>query len=149
MKVHDYIKEELEKRKTIIRQFEKKSYPPKEILLSEGEENPEGALYIIKKGEAAVFTAQRGKFRRPIALLKTGDIFGEYSTLSNRPCTATVMARTPLEVFTLPRTAFVEIIKQDRNVAQMLEEIRKQRIDETLLNMSYFQVIQDLEVGPK
>jgi CRP-like cAMP-binding protein len=77
-------------------------------------------------------------------VLKAGDIFGEYSTLSNKPCTATVKARTPLEVFTLHRSAFLEIIKEDTQVALSLEAISKQRLDETLLHMSYFQLIQDL-----
>jgi len=72
-----------EKRKAIIKQFETKPYSPEEIVLSEGEENPEGTIYIIKKGEAVVFTEKTGDFKHPIAVLKVGDIFGEYSTLLN------------------------------------------------------------------
>ena len=132
------------KRSEIIKQFEAKSYSPNEIVLSEGEENPEGTLYIIKKGEAAVFTEETGDFKHPIAVLKVGDIFGEYSVLSNKPCTATVTARVPLEVLTLNRSSFVEIIKQDTQVAQILEEIREERLDKTMLHMSYFQLIPDL-----
>jgi len=137
---------EKDKRKKVIDQFEVKSHAPKEVVLREREENPEGTLYIIKKGEAVVFTEENGDFKHPIAVLKVGDIFGEYSALSNRPCTATVTARTPLEVLTLQRSAFVEIIKRDKQVARILEEIRKERLDETLLQMSYFQLIQDLDV---
>jgi CRP-like cAMP-binding protein len=132
------------KRQGLIEKFHKKTYPPQEIVLKEGEENPEGNLYLIKKGEAAVFTDEAGDFAHPIAVLKAGDIFGEYSTLSNRPCTATVKARTPLEVFTLHRSAFLEIIKEDTQVALSLEATSKERLDETLLHMSYFQLIQDL-----
>jgi CRP-like cAMP-binding protein len=131
-------------RQRLIKKFHKKTYPPQDIVLKEGEENPEGNLYLIKKGEAAVFTDEAGDFTNPIAVLKAGDIFGEYSTLSNKPCTATVKARTPLEVFTLHRSAFLEIIKEDTQVALSLEAISKQRLDETLLHMSYFQLIQDL-----
>jgi len=54
------------------------------------------------------------------------------------------MARVPLEVLTLHRSDFVEIIKKDKQVAQILEEIREERLDETLLYMSYFQLIPDL-----
>ncbi|MFC1822921.1 cyclic nucleotide-binding domain-containing protein [Thermodesulfobacteriota bacterium] len=131
-------------RKKIIQQFETHSYSPKEIVLHQGEENPEGTLYIIKKGEVAVFSEESGGERHPLAVLKVGDIFGEYSALVNKPCTATVLARTPLEVLTLPRSAFVEIIKQDAEVAQVLEKIRKERLDDPLLQMSYFQVIHEL-----
>ncbi len=130
-----------EKRKPIIKQFEIKSYSPKDIILNEGEENPEGTLYIIKKGEAVVFTEENGDFKHPIAELKIGDIFGEYSALSNKPCTATVMARVPLEVLTLKRSAFMAIIQDDKQVAQILKEIQEERLDESLLHMSYFQLI--------
>ena len=132
-------------RKEIIGQFQSTSYSPEEIVLSEGEENPEGTLYIVKKGEAAVFTKETGNFKKPIAEFKVGDIFGEYSALLNKPCTATVMAKSPLEVLTLPRHVFVEIIKKDTQAAEILEEIRRERLDETLLHMSYFQLVEDLK----
>jgi len=133
-----------EKRKPVIKQFETKSYSPKDIILNEGEENPEGTLYIIKRGEAVVFTEKNGDLKHPIAELKVGDIFGEYSALSNKPCTATVMARVPLEVLTLKRFAFMAIIQEDKQVAQILKEIQEERLDESLLHMSYFHLIQDL-----
>jgi len=136
-----------DKRKMIMKQFKTESYSPKGSVLREGEENPEGTLYVIKKGEAVVFTEEMGNFKKPMAILKAGDIFGEYSALSNKPCTATVMARTALEVITLHRSAFVDIIKGDTQVARILEEIRKERLDETLLHMTYFQLIHDLEGG--
>lgn len=131
-------------RKTVIEQLQEKSYGPKEIVLREGEENPEGTLYIIKKGEAAVFSEETGNFKNPMAVLKVGDIFGEYSTLSSRPCTATVMARSPLDVLSLHRTDFMSIMKEDTQMTQILEQISQERIDESLLHMSYFQLIHDL-----
>jgi len=136
-----------DKRKMIIKRFKTVSYSHKGTVLSEGEENPEGTLYVIKKGQAVVFSEEMGDFKRPMAILKAGDIFGEYSALSNKPCTATVMARNDLEVITLHRSAFVDIIKGDKQVAGMLEEIKKERLDETLLHMTYFQLIHDLEEG--
>lgn len=133
-----------DKRKEVINQLQPKSYDPKEIVLREGEVNPEGTLYILKKGEAAVFTEETGDFKHPIAVLKVGDIFGEYSVLTNRACTATVAAKTDLDVLTLLRSSFVEIMRKDAEVARVLEEIEKERLDETLLHMSYFQTVQDL-----
>lgn len=132
------------KRQRIIKKFHKKTYPPQEIVLKEGEENPEGNLYLIKKGEAAVFTETRGSFKKPLAILKIGDIFGEYTALSNKLCTATVMSRIPLEVLTLKRSVFLDIIKEDKQVAQILKEIQEERLDESLVHMSYFQLIQEL-----
>jgi len=132
------------KRQNILNEFQTKSYPPKEVILSEGEENPEGTLFIIKKGEAAVFSETRGSFKKPLAILKIGDIFGEYTALSKKLCTATVMSRIPLEVLTLTRSVFLDIIKEDKQVAQILKEIQEERLDESLVHMSYFQLIQEL-----
>ncbi len=132
------------KRQNILNEFQTKSYSPKEVILSEGEENPEGTLFIIKKGEAAVFSETRGSFKKPLAILKIGDIFGEYTALSKKLCTATVMSRIPLEVLTLKRSVFLDIIKEDKQVAQILKEIQEERLDESLVHMSYFQLIQEL-----
>lgn len=76
-------------------------------------------------------------------MLKTGDIFGEYSALSNLPCTATVMARSELKVYMLPRDAFMEVIRNDSEAARILKEISKQRLSEIHLQMPYFQLFQD------
>lgn len=94
-----------------------------------------------------VFSKRRDDPKHPIAILKAGDIFGEYSALANKPCTATVMSRTPMEVLTLQRGAFAEIVKEDTQVAQILEEIRKERLDVPLLRMNYFHLVQDLVEG--
>jgi len=136
-----------EERKTLIEQFEQKTYAPKEVILQEGEENPEGAIFIVKKGESAVFSREKGSFKRPLAVLKIGDIFGEYSVLLNKPCTATVMAKTSLEVFTLQRDIFVEMVSKDSTMAQILEELGGARLQETMVHMPYFQLIQELGTG--
>lgn len=112
--------------------------------MQEGEENPGGTLFVVKKGEAAVYTNKDGTFKRPMALLKIGDIFGEYSALSNSPCTATVAAKTELEVFTLERNSFLEIIKRNAVVSDLLKEIGESRMDDAVIQMPYFQLIQDL-----
>jgi CRP-like cAMP-binding protein len=132
------------KRSKIIKRFQTKSYSPEEAILREGEENPKGTLYIIKKGEAVVFCKEKGNYKRPMATLKVGDIFGEYSALTNKPCTATVMARTPLELLTLQKKDFAEIIKEDKEAARILDEIQKERMGQPLLRMSYFQLIQEM-----
>lgn len=131
-------------RKEIKKQLQMRSFSPKDAILREGEENPERLVYIIKRGEAAVFSAASGSFRRPLAVLKAGDIFGEYSALSNRPCTATIMARTPLDVLTLQREVFLKGIKEDDRLAENLERIGKERLNESLLQMSYFRFIEEI-----
>jgi len=57
---------------------------------------------------------------------------------------ATVMAKTSLEVFTLKRDIFLEMVSKDSTMAQMLEELGGQRLQETMVHMPYFQLIQEL-----
>lgn len=131
-------------RKAVIDRFEQKTYEPREVILQEETENPEGAIYIVKKGEAAVYSKEKGSFRRPVALLKIGDIFGEYSALLDKPCTATVTAKTELEVLALQRNVFMEMVSRDAAMAQILERLGGERLQETVLHMPYFQLIQEL-----
>jgi len=56
------------------------------------------------------------------------------------------MARTPLDVLSLHRTDFVDIIAEDIQTAQILEEIGEERVNESLLQMSFFHLIEDLMV---
>jgi len=50
-----------DQRKTIIEQFELKTYTPKEVILREGDENPERAIFIVKRGICCLFK-RIGKF---------------------------------------------------------------------------------------
>jgi CRP-like cAMP-binding protein len=132
------------KRNSIIKKFKPKSYQPKDVILREGTENQEGALYIIKKGKAAVFSEKKGNFRHPLAMLGVGDIFGEYSVITNDPCTATVMAKTPLDVIMLQRSDFANVINTDKESVRILNEIENERLDEPSLQMSYFKLMENM-----
>ena len=132
-----------EKKEKIINLFEVKTYKTGQPILKEGEANPEGALFILKKGEAVVFKESEGDFRHPLAVLKVGDVFGEYSVISKQPCTATVMPKSELEVIILQRSDFLKIVKKDRQAIKVLEELSKERLDESLLHMSYFKFIKE------
>jgi CRP-like cAMP-binding protein len=134
---------EKEQKEKIINLFEVKTYRSGEPVLKEGEDNPEGALFIIKKGEAVVFKENEGDFRHPLAALKVGDVFGEYSVILKKPCMATVMPKSELEVIILQRSDFLKIIKKDDQAINVLEELSKERLDKSLLHMSYFKYIKE------
>ena len=133
-----------EERQAIVEKFQPKTYAPKEVILREGEENPERAIYIVKKGETVVFSEENGSFKHPLARHKIGDIFGEYSSLLEKSCTATVMAKTALEVFTLRRDDLIEIVKKDSTMARRLQEFGALRIEEAMVQLPYFQLVREL-----
>lgn len=70
-------------------------YSPKEIILSEGEKNDH--VFFLIRGAVGVYAS--GEWI--LTLKRIGDIFGEMSVISDRKCTATVIAETHVSVFSL------------------------------------------------
>ena len=70
-------------------------FPAGQKILAEGQYNDR--VYFLIKGEVGVFAGDD-----PILKLKRkGDIFGEMSIISSKPCSATVIAKTPVTVFSI------------------------------------------------
>ncbi len=67
---------------------------------------PGDRLYVVKSGEVEVLAAGRDGQPRRLAILGEGDYFGEIALLREVPRTATVRARTPVELYGLSRDAF-------------------------------------------
>ena len=66
-----------------------------EYILKEGQENDR--VYFLIRGKAAI---RSGK-ELILVLKRTGDIFGEMSIISNKPCSASVIAETKVDAFTI------------------------------------------------
>ena len=64
-------------------------------LLLEGQINDQ--VFFLIRGEVAVYAAGELLFK----LRRIGDIFGEMSVISDKPCSATVIAVTPVSLFSL------------------------------------------------
>ncbi|MBZ0121235.1 MAG: cyclic nucleotide-binding domain-containing protein, partial [Sandaracinaceae bacterium] len=83
---------------------------PGEIVMSEGDASD--ALFVIVSGGAIVY---RGNSE--LAVLRSGDHFGEMALLSRRPRTATVRTRKKTRLLRLDRDRFYEIMQQDAVLA--------------------------------
>jgi CRP-like cAMP-binding protein len=64
-------------------------------------------LYIIKKGKVRVY-----RDKEEIAILSTGDFFGEMSLLMMQQRRASVSALEPTETFTLGKTEFLSLMQE-------------------------------------
>ncbi|MGK5095307.1 ATP-binding protein [Deltaproteobacteria bacterium TL4] len=67
-------------------------------ILKEGEINTK--IYFLVRGSVSVYT----EGEKIISFQRVGDIFGEMSIISHKPCSATVIADTPVRTFSMRTT---------------------------------------------
>lgn len=85
-------------------------YEPGDFIIRQGE--PASAFYVIESGEVEVV---RATLENPageiIAVLGAGSFFGEQALINNQPRTASVRARSVVEVVVMGRHVFTTISK--------------------------------------
>jgi MFS family permease len=92
-----------------------------EAIIREGEIGDR--FYVIDSGEVDV--TQRGRFRRTEFV---GECFGEIALLRDTPRTATVVARTEVELFALDREEFLAAVTGDRRALAAGQELIETRL---------------------
>ena len=101
-------------------------FAPGEIVLREGE--PADHFYMVIKGEAEA--TQRGPDGSQV-LVSTfgpGDYFGEIGLLNDAPRTATVRAKTALEVMALDRAAFSRLMESSQATKAEVNRVAEERV---------------------
>ncbi len=85
-------------------------YEPGNFIVRQGE--PPSAFYVIESGEVEVVRAtQENPAGEIIAVLGPGSFFGEQALINNQPRTASVRARSVVEVVVMGRHVFSTISK--------------------------------------
>lgn len=74
-------------------------------------------VFVVVSGEAEVL--RDGQL---IATLRTGDIFGEMALISDKPRSASIRARTPLDLISISRDAFEKLVAHLPGVKTVMEE---------------------------
>ncbi|CAG9467891.1 unnamed protein product [Pedinophyceae sp. YPF-701] len=90
---------------SLVVRFEPEVYVPGDMIIRQGEIANE--MYFIKSGRVQVESEGH-----PITVLSDGSYFGEIGILRKAIRTADVRALTPVEVFTLKREDFYEILER-------------------------------------
>jgi CRP-like cAMP-binding protein len=98
-----------------------------EIELAEGTqltgEGKRGYLFfVIKSGTAKVLQDER-----EIRELREGDFFGEIALLETSERTASVIARTPMQLVVLTESAFKRLLETDTAAARECEAAMRER----------------------
>jgi CRP-like cAMP-binding protein len=146
----DIARQETEKRDLLARELvnamDFEVYNPGEWVLHKGMLNE--FLFIVTVGQAEVLLVEpekeggggpptagmRGKNNyshlggKAIAVLDVGDCFGEISAMYRNKCEASIRAKTPLELITIPRTVMMKCLHRSNPLMQkVLDLIRRRR----------------------
>jgi hypothetical protein len=85
-------------------------------------------FYIITAGEVGVTRKQEAGQEVELATLGPGQFFGEVGLLAHRPRTASVRARTDLEVLALDREDFGRLVDGSQATAEDFAHVVRQRL---------------------
>jgi MFS family permease len=88
-------------------------------------------LYMVKDGEAEVAARGEGEDEVTVATLSKHDHFGEIALLRDVPRTATVRARGPLELYSLGREDFQDLLERSEDLKSAMTGTSDARYVET------------------
>jgi len=99
-------------------------YAAGERIIEEG--SPGDSFFVVDRGEVEV-TKELGGVRRTLARLMEGQFFGEMALLTGEKRAATVVAATDVDLFTLDKTGFHDIIVGNPAIAVDISTILSER----------------------
>ncbi|HEX5779443.1 MAG TPA: FAD-dependent oxidoreductase [Xanthobacteraceae bacterium] len=101
-------------------------FEPGEIIINKHEIGRE--LFILKKGEVEVFQpAEEGKAETPVTVLARGAVFGERALIDDTPRTASVRAKTAVDVLVISRADFTALVCQFPVLEDYFEDLMRER----------------------
>ncbi|HWE62552.1 MAG TPA: MFS transporter [Chloroflexota bacterium] len=115
--------------------FQEEQVPAGHTIIRQGE--PGDKLYIIKSGAVTVFAKDPGGRDQQVDALSAMEYFGEIALLRDVPRTATVRARGPVELYSLTRASFQELMARSEVLQRAMTETgdtRSRRMQEQLLS---------------
>jgi len=112
--------------------FKLRTFEQGGVVIREGEAGD--TFYLIRSGSVDLSTSGMGKDGDQVVLGKMGegDFFGEVALLTDKPRTATVVAREKAELMELARADFDQITERFPSVRKIVEAYQKQRVQDTI-----------------
>jgi cAMP-dependent protein kinase regulator len=115
-------------RQALIERFSSRTFEAGEKLIAQGQ-HADG-LHVVASGEVQVHRTDGGD-QVVIAALGVGEVVGEVSMVFRRPSNADVVARHPTMTLFLPRSRFMEIVREHPTLLSQLYELAVKRDEET------------------
>jgi small-conductance mechanosensitive channel len=104
--------------------FRRLHYAAYERLIVEGE--PGDSFFVIDRGEVEVSKRLAGR-ERSLARLMEGQVFGEMALLTGEPRSATVTAVSDVDVFTIDKAGFLDVLLKNPKIADDISTILSER----------------------
>jgi ABC-type multidrug transport system fused ATPase/permease subunit len=101
-----------------------------DVIITEGEVGDK--LYLIARGQVEVLATNPAGKQRYLAVLRTGDHFGEMALLYDIARTATIRAREPVQLYSLNKEDFNELLLSEPALREQIERIMNQRAQKRL-----------------
>ena len=103
---------------------------PEETLLFKGGDPPT-SFYMVRNGEVEIFTQNRQGKKVTLALLESGNIFGEIGLLFGKPRMANAKTTRPTKLLEITQEDFKACLLQFRHLQTKLKEISLKRLSRT------------------
>ncbi|MEP6602478.1 MAG: mechanosensitive ion channel family protein [Spartobacteria bacterium] len=113
---------------SLVKQSHLNQFGRGERVIEEGAEGD--SMFVLMRGAAQVLISKNGS-TIPVAMLSSGDCFGEMSLLTGEPRSATVRAERDCYVMEIGKSVMAGIIHEAPECLQQLSEILAQRKLET------------------
>ena len=113
----------------ILKRFLLRKVPEGTILFKGGD--PPTSLYMVRSGEVEIFTQNRQGKKVLLALLESGNFFGEIGPLLDKPRTANARTTRPTELMEMTKEDFNTCLRRFPNLQTKLKEISLNRLSRT------------------
>jgi hypothetical protein len=108
-------------------EFVVEQYKKDQVIVQEGAWG--NKLFLIANGAVQATTiGDRGQ-KLQLAILSTGDFFGEFSLLGNKPCTATITALSLCSILTLDQSKLEDLMRQKPDFGKRLESTAQSKAE--------------------
>jgi anion transporter len=119
-------------------------YKPGSVIFRQGDTG--NAFYLIARGSVGVYTLDStGTAEQRVKILHAGEPFGEMALLGNITRTASIKAETDCEVLRLERAAFIELVREQPNVALAMAATLSHRLAGMLARSGEAEISRDAE----
>jgi CRP-like cAMP-binding protein len=97
-------------------------YPQGHQLFAEGDMGD--TMYIIRNGQVEIFKnpKEEGELPKSLAVLQSGDFFGEMALVSDAPRNANAKALMDSEIFILKKEDFQMLLASNTDMAQQISQ---------------------------